>query len=198
MRATREGRRFTRLVVLRNTGKNRYDVRCDCGAERNVHWMNLLKGLTKSCGCLARELAEARRASKPPKEPRGPNMTDHPLHSIWHGMKARCGDPGNAAWKYYGGRGIRVCPEWQDNFWAFVDYMPPRPEGTTIDRIDNDGHYEPGNVRWATPLEQAYNRSNNVHVGPHSPLPPWPSTQFREVPLTGWMREFFGPVGYVE
>lgn len=81
------------------------------------------------------------------------------LH-VWQGMKKRCYDPNHPRYKNYGGRGITVYPEWRKSFKAFIEYMGERPEGLTLDRIDNDGNYEPGNVRWATYYQQNENRSN--------------------------------------
>lgn len=84
---------------------------------------------------------------------------------IWRTMKARCLNPKNKKWDRYGGRGIRIYEPWINDFKEFYDYVGPRPSNQhSIDRIDNDGHYEPGNVRWATPEEQVYNRSVTVNV----------------------------------
>lgn len=99
---------------------------------------------------------------------------EHPLRRIWNGMKLRCRDPECPG---YGARGIRVHPDWIDNFQAFADHMGPRPsKDHSIDRMDNNGHYEPGNVRWATRVEQGRNKRNNLLLefrGEKRPLSEW-------------------------
>lgn len=82
-------------------------------------------------------------------------------YRIWKGIIQRCTNPARPAWKYYGGRGITVCDRWRYSFENFFADMGPRPSGRSIDRIDNDGNYEPGNCRWATPQEQRANRSDS-------------------------------------
>jgi hypothetical protein len=85
-------------------------------------------------------------------------LHDIPEYGIWKRMKQRCRDPNTNEYRYYGGRGISVCDAWQNNFWSWFHHLGRRPYGLMLERIDNDGHYEPGNVKWATPREQNNNK----------------------------------------
>lgn len=90
------------------------------------------------------------------------HIDQHPLGAVWRGMLVRCHDPRSDDFENYGARGISVCPAWRVSFWQFVADMPPRPSRQhSIDRINNNGNYEPGNVRWATPTEQGRNTRFN-------------------------------------
>jgi hypothetical protein len=80
-----------------------------------------------------------------------------PTYASWHAMITRCANPNTSGWEYYGGRGITVCDRWRD-FANFLADMGPRPEGLSIDRVNVNGNYEPGNCRWATASEQVANR----------------------------------------
>lgn len=90
---------------------------------------------------------------------------DIPEYRIWIGMIGRCTCPTNTVYRYYGGRGVRICTEWRQSFDAFFAFVGPRPgKRYWIERIDSNGHYEPGNVRWATIVEQQRNRSNTFWI----------------------------------
>jgi hypothetical protein len=93
-----------------------------------------------------------------------------PTYRSWRSMKTRCTNPNHEGYTYYGGRGIRVCDRWAESFETFLADMGDRPEGTSLDRIDPDGDYEPGNVRWATASEQRRNRRD--YPAPSRTTPP--------------------------
>lgn len=104
----------------------------------------------------------------------------HPLYSVWKGMRYRCNKSFNLKYKDYGGRGIKVCKRWDNSFLAFVQDMGPRPPGMTLERINNDGNYEPSNCRWATWLEQAQNkRPHKRHTGIKHLHPIYKSSELR-------------------
>jgi hypothetical protein len=155
------GRRFGRLVVLRRVvhpGRTRWLCACDCGNETAVLTLNLHRDRgTRSCGCLMREYQASGRGNWKHGAKRSPE------YGIWCAMKQRCCNPRNPAFARYGGRGITICDHWLHSFAAFLSDMGPRPSPThSIDRIDNDQGYAPGNCRWATPTEQNLNTRQNV------------------------------------
>ena len=158
------GQRFGRLTVMRcvRRGGGRHVLwlcRCDCGRVAHVSSDSLRSGGTRSCGCLSREKAAIRmRAWRPLFSHAGNRqhgMCGSPTYASWKAMKARCTHADNPR---YGGRGIRVCESWLYSFEHFLADMGPRPPGTSIDRINNDDNYEPGNCRWATYSEQNRNQ----------------------------------------
>lgn len=153
----RTGQRFGRLAVLRlgegrtAGGGVRWVVRCDCGNEKEVNGNAMVCGNVQSCGCL---VADTRHHTH--------GMSGTREYHVWSAMKTRCLDPGSRSFPDYGGRGITVHPEWVDSFEAWFEHVGPRPDGMSLDRIDNESGYVPGNVRWATRAEQQANRRKAV------------------------------------
>lgn len=123
---------------------------CSCGRDFIASGKNLRKGYYVSCGCHKAALTSQRN-------------TKHAMHGTaeyrcWRNIRQRCFNPKNGRYDDYGGRGITMCEEWRDSFASFYAHVGPRPDGCTLDRINNDGNYEPGNVRWATAEQQRHNK----------------------------------------
>lgn len=133
---------------------------CECGKIVEAGNQGLAYGDRKSCGCMRRENAVAMGKSK-----RKHGMKGSREYSIWNGIKDRTLNENGQYWDRYGGRGIKVCQRWTESFDAFYADMGPSPGiGYSIDRINNDGDYEPSNCRWATRKEQCRNRRNNAMI----------------------------------
>jgi hypothetical protein len=161
------GQRFGRGVVIdpevrtggtesKPRGYRAARLRCDCGTEYTAPVHRLLNGRIVSCGCFRTDAMRTAAASRTVH-----GLERHPLYNTWNLMIQRCENSRHHKYPDYGGRGIRMCDRWHDVRLFVRDIerlLGPRPDGMTLDRIDNDGNYEPGNVRWATAQQQAANR----------------------------------------
>jgi len=146
-------------------GKRLYDCRCECGKAMVVRSDVLKK--TEHCGSCAVRISRTRHGA-----------SHTPEHQAWGSMLQRCQNPAHKEFHHYGGRGIAVDERWQV-FENFYEDMGARPEGTSLDRIDNERGYSPDNCRWATPYEQQQNRRNNVRY----------TVNGRTKVLAEWLRE---------
>lgn len=130
--------------------------RCVCGNEVRVTRSNLVSGGVQSCGCLRDDRLRAVLTTH--------GFSNHPLYTIWDGIRRRCNDPGDRAYKNYGARGIQMCERWRD-IQNFIDDMGERPSlKHTVERVDNEGHYSPDNCIWATRKEQNRNKRDTILV----------------------------------
>lgn len=156
------GQKFGRLTVIEfNSIKNRasyWKCKCDCGTEIITSGNNLRTGHTKSCGCIQKEFTRSINLSH--------NLSRTKLYNVWTGMKMRCYNPQNRSYPRYGGRGIKVCDEWLNDFKSFYEWAMNNgyADNLSIDRIEVSKGYFPENCRWADSKTQNRNKSNNIII----------------------------------
>ena len=160
------GQRFGRLTVIECCGRSKdgqkvYRCKCDCGKEKEIRSGNLRSGHSLSCGCLCSEILSERN-----KETARHGGCGTRLYRIWLDMRQRCQSKKSISWHLYGGRGIKVCREWDEDFVSFRDWALSHGynDDLQLDRIDNDGGYSPDNCRWSTIHEQGNNRRTCVYI----------------------------------
>lgn len=168
------GQTFGDLVVIADAERSIHRnlqviARCICGSKKKFIVRHLILGSTKSCGCRRIKLNRIARTTH--------GLTGSGAYQSWSGMKTRCTNKNSANFKDYGGRGILMCARWQ-SFENFYADMGPRPKGMTLDRIDNNGHYSPGNCRWATKSEQNSNTRHCTVI----------TVQGKSMTITQWSR----------
>jgi hypothetical protein len=160
------GLTFGRLTVvwfagIDQAGKATWNCLCECGSTVVARSNNLTTGNTNSCGCVHREELTRRNTTH------GRNRS--PEHTAWLRLLGRCFNPNNKCYNRYGGRGITVCDRWRSSFANFLSDMGPKPAGhrISVERLNNDGNYEPGNCVWATQAQQTRNtcRTHNITFG---------------------------------
>lgn len=164
------GKKIGRLTVLKlsdsykKNKKVKWMCQCECGNIVEVFSSNLIREHTKSCGCLAHEEKSKRMKENNSKYKHGKNNTR--IYNIYQSMKKRCYLKTHIHYSNYGGRGIKVCDKWKNDFMSFYNWAMENGyrDDLTIDRIDVNGNYEPNNCRWATTKQQAYNKRNNKIV----------------------------------
>lgn len=151
------GRKFGRLTAVSYAGKGRWQCLCECGKTSFPLASNLRAGQTTSCGCLRTEMKQVIA--------RKHGYYHTKAYKSWYSIKRRCTEPNDSSYALYGGKGITLYAPWVNDPQAFCEYIGPAPSPKhSVDRIDNSKGYEPGNIRWATDIEQANNKTNNVHI----------------------------------
>jgi hypothetical protein len=169
----KSGDKYNNLTVLKEV-EPKYDNKnsmirmieceCDCGNKCIVQLSHLRHNNTKSCGCHHKKMASITMTKTLLQHGRNRKGNTKPEYVSWQSMKQRCYNTNKDNFSNYGGRGIKVCDRWKDSFINFFTDMGERLEGYTLDRINNDGNYEPTNCRWATHKEQMNNQRKNIQI----------------------------------
>lgn len=184
------GKKFGKLQVLeKDYSHGNHETwwlcQCDCGNIKSVRQSPLVNYRVSSCGCYKRELLIKKHYIH--------GLTDSRLHIIWMAMRQRCNIETNKLFRYYGGRGIKVCDEWNKDFISFYNWAIKNgyQDNLTIDRIDVNGDYEPSNCCWIPQKEQCRNRRNTIYVthdGQKKPLSEW--AEILEIPYSRLIQRY--------
>ena len=155
-----KGKKYNRLTVIsfhhKENKREYYLCKCDCCKEKIVNKTELVRGNVKSCGCLRKENCANRSH----------NLSNSRIYRTWTNMKARCYNKKDERYRLYGGRGIHICDEWKNSFLSFYNWAISNgyKDNLQIDRINNDGNYEPSNCRWADRKTQCRNKQKNIFL----------------------------------
>lgn len=147
------GKKFERLTVVSKVGNKKWYCVCDCGKTKDVYESQLISGNNKSCGCLSKDVLLQRNTSH--------GLSKNPAYSNWKDINKRCFNPNNKRYENYKGRGISVHEDFKNSFVLFLNEIGEKPEGKgwSVGRIDNNGWYTYGNIRWETVDQQARNHT---------------------------------------
>ena len=154
------GDKYGRLTILKQIGsvnkKRKVECQCECGVIKNYYFDSLYGDITKSCGCLQKQMASESNTTH--------GMSNTKVYKSWESMKDRCARKGHKYYKNYGGRGITVCERWLEFENFYEDMRADFRDGLKLDRINNNGNYCRENCRWATQKEQCNNTRSNVNI----------------------------------
>lgn len=154
------GKKFGRLTAIKYVGTREnywaWECICECGNKVIVPGVYIRNGSSSSCGCYMREVVSKTQTKH--------GKSNSTTYTSWRAMKTRCYNKNVKEYRLYGKRGIKVCDRWLESFSCFIEDMGIRPRGTSLERIDVNGNYEPSNCRWATKTEQCNNTRRNKFI----------------------------------